>query len=270
MMYTKDNHTFVVCAYKESPYLEECVMSLMGQTVPSHVIMSTSTDNAYIRGIAEKYGLELYVNQSTEKGIAADWNFAYHQAQTPLVTLAHQDDRYDAHYVENMLSYVNRAKDPVIYFANYHEIRNGEVVATSTMLKVKRLLLRPLLSPRNWGKIRKKRAALRYGNPIACWSVCYVRARLPETVFVSNFKSNLDWEEWEKLSRLVGDFVYSPDIMTYHRVHEGSETSHTIREGNIRGQEDYAMFLRFWPAWIAKLLMRFYIRGQHYNVPENI
>ncbi len=30
---TLKNHTFVICAYKESPYLEECIQSLMNQRI---------------------------------------------------------------------------------------------------------------------------------------------------------------------------------------------------------------------------------------------
>ena len=37
------NHTFVICAYKESKYLEECIKSLINQTVKSNIIMTTST-----------------------------------------------------------------------------------------------------------------------------------------------------------------------------------------------------------------------------------
>ncbi len=47
-------HTFVVCAYKESKYLEECIMSLVNQEVKSHIIMVTSTPNEYISSMAEK------------------------------------------------------------------------------------------------------------------------------------------------------------------------------------------------------------------------
>lgn len=43
------DHTFAVCAYKESPYLEECLASLVRQTVSSNRIIVTSTDNDYIR-----------------------------------------------------------------------------------------------------------------------------------------------------------------------------------------------------------------------------
>ena len=38
-------HTFVICAYKESAYLEECILSLKQQTVKSNIIMITSTPN---------------------------------------------------------------------------------------------------------------------------------------------------------------------------------------------------------------------------------
>ena len=57
-----NKHTFVVCAYKESPYLEECIRSLENQTVPSHIILVTSTPNSYIEGTAKKHGVELFVN----------------------------------------------------------------------------------------------------------------------------------------------------------------------------------------------------------------
>ena len=48
-------HTFVVCAYKESQYLEECIQSVLNQNVKSKVIISTGTPNSYIKEIAEKY-----------------------------------------------------------------------------------------------------------------------------------------------------------------------------------------------------------------------
>ena len=42
-----------------------------------------------------------------------------------------------------------------------------------------------------------------------------------------------------------------------HRIHEESETSNLI-ENNIRLEEDYIMFKRYWPEPIAKFLMKFY------------
>ena len=51
-------HTFVICAYKESPYLEECVESLKNQEQQSNILMVTSTPNEYIEKISRKYGIE--------------------------------------------------------------------------------------------------------------------------------------------------------------------------------------------------------------------
>ena len=42
-----------------------------------------------------------------------------------------------------------------------------------------------------------------------------------------------------------------------HRIHEESTTSSLI-ENNIRLEEDYQMFCKFWPKPIAKFLMHFY------------
>ena len=51
MEYNLANHTFAVCAYKESKFLEECVLSLLSQTVKTNIIMATSTPNEYIEAI---------------------------------------------------------------------------------------------------------------------------------------------------------------------------------------------------------------------------
>ena len=40
----KNDHVFVVLAYRESPYLEACIRSLENQTVRSRMIIATSTE----------------------------------------------------------------------------------------------------------------------------------------------------------------------------------------------------------------------------------
>ena len=54
-----------------------------------------------------------------------------------------------------------------------------------------------------------------------------------------------------------GKFLYIPKELMQHRIHEESETSNLI-ENNIRLEEDYIMFKRYWPEPIAKFLMKFY------------
>ena len=36
------DHTFAICAYKESPFLQECIESLKKQTIATNIIMTTS------------------------------------------------------------------------------------------------------------------------------------------------------------------------------------------------------------------------------------
>ena len=96
------NHTFAICAYKESPYLEECIKSLKNQTVKSNIIMATSTPNDHIKNLAQKYEIQLFINNG-EKGIGQDWNFAVSNTKTDYVTVAHQDDVYCENYLEQIV-----------------------------------------------------------------------------------------------------------------------------------------------------------------------
>ena len=41
-------HTFVVLAYKESNYLEDCIKSVLNQKYKSNVVIATSTPNKFI------------------------------------------------------------------------------------------------------------------------------------------------------------------------------------------------------------------------------
>lgn len=94
-MQQKIIHTFAVCAYKDSPYLEECLRSVTSQTVKSEVICCTSTPSSYIRELTARYQVPLYVRDGASN-IREDWMFAYGKAQGRFVTIAHQDDRYRA------------------------------------------------------------------------------------------------------------------------------------------------------------------------------
>lgn len=267
MEFSAKDHTFAICAYGESPFLRECIESLQRQTIKTQIIMASSTDNQQIRGLAEEYGIPLFINRGPA-GIANDWNFAYHHSKTKLVTLAHQDDKYRPEYVEKMLAGINRAKYPLIYFTDYHELRDGREVSANRLLKVKRLMLSPLRLKALQGNRFVRRRILSLGNPVSCPSVTYIKEHLPATVFVPGFKSNIDWQAWEMLSKRKGEFVYEGFPLTFHRIHMESETSATINNGNIRAQEDYEMFLKFWPKWFAAFLMRFYIKGEESNAME--
>lgn len=263
MNYTAKNHTYALCAYKESDFLEDCVRSLLAQTVKSDIFIATSTPNEHINAVAEKYNIPVYINEG-EKGIGGDWNFAYSKADTPLVTIAHQDDIYEPEYTAAMLEYINKSKDPIIYFCGYAELRNGEKVYNNTLLKIKKLMLSPLNIKAFWTSRFVRRRILSFGCPICCPAVTFVKQRVGENPFTNDYLSDVDWQQWEIQSRKNGSFVYNKAPLMCHRIHEDSATTEIIGD-NKRTLEDYDMYLKFWPKFIAKLLVKGYSKSQTSN-----
>ena len=257
-------HTFVVCAYGESPYLDECVNSLVRQSCRSSVLIATSTPNELIRSVARKYELDLHV-QEGNSGISADWNYALSCAKTPLVTIAHQDDIYLPQYSERVLQVASRIDGLIIYFTNYGEIRDdGCVEDENTILKVKRCMLEPMKDGRCARSKFVRRRILSFGSAICCPSVTFNIENVEQPIFQQNMKCDLDWEAWERLSRCSGSFYYDSRLLMRHRIHRESETTHLIGD-NTRSREDLAMLKKFWPSPIAHIINRAYSKSQKSN-----
>lgn len=256
-------HSFAICAYKESKYLEECILSLKNQTIRSEIIMATSTPNEYISGLAKKYSIPLYVNEG-EGGITQDWNFALSKVSTKYATIAHQDDIYESGYAEYVVSEMDKMKRPLIAFTDYYETRNGQKVYDTTMLKIKRIMLAPLKIKAFRNSKFVRRRSLSLGDAICCPSVCMCLDNIERPIFHNKYRSCEDWEAWEKISRLKGAFVYIPKPLMSHRIHEESATTAIIHD-NARVQENYEMYCKFWPGFIAKLINRVYTKSEKSN-----
>lgn len=256
-------HTFVVCAYGESPYLEDCVKSVVSQTTESDICIATSTPNSLIDSVSRKYQIPLCIRDG-ESGIAEDWNFAISCAETDLVTVAHQDDVYLSGYSSRLLSVYAKNPDLLLFFTNYGELRNGEPVDSNGLLSVKRAMLFPIRDGRLMRSTFARRRILSFGSAICCPSVAFNLRYLQQPIFESTMKCDLDWQAWEKISRQKGAFYYDSRILMRHRIHEESETTHLI-EDNTRGREDLEMLGRFWPSCVARLIYRAYSTSQRSN-----
>ncbi len=256
-------HTFVICAYKESPYLEECILSLRNQAVKSSIIMVTSTPNEYIKKMGEKFQIPCYINNG-KGGITQDWNFGYACADSRYVTIAHQDDVYERDYLKTALRALEGSKRPLIYFSDYYEIRNGRKTEKNRLLQIKRLMLVPLRVRGLQGVKWVRRCILSFGTPICCPAVTFAVENLPKVIFRDHFRACEDWEAWEMISRLKGEFLYNTRRLMGHRIHEGSETS-AVLEDQLRTQEEYEMFCKFWPKRLAAVLSGLYSKGQKSN-----
>lgn len=250
------DHSFVICAYGESPYLKDCIRSLQEQSLSSRIFMVTSTANRYIRQLAAAYQIPLVVREGPSS-LAGDWNFAYQQADTRYVTLVHQDDLYRSSYLQEIYLAAGRVTTALLLFTDYCELRGGEYQRHNKLLQIKRFLLLPLKLPFLQKNKWLRRRILSLGNPICCPAVTFVKDRLPGKVFREGLSSNTDWEAWERLSKREGAFVYIPECCVSHRIHAGSTTTRVIA-GRQRAAEDYMMFQRFWPKCLAAVFCRFY------------
>ena len=261
-MYT--NHTFVICAYKESKYLEECIKSVLNQTVKSNVIMSTSTPNDFIRNMADKYNIPLFINTG-DKGIGQDWNFAVSNVKTDYVTVAHQDDIYKELYLEKITDKLEKGSNFVIAFTDYREIKNGQEIKLTKNLRIKKILLFPLKF------FRKSKFAkwfsLAFGSSICCPSVTINKKITGDNPYKTELKCDLDWDTWTKMAKYKEGFLYINKELMNHRIHEESETSNLI-ENNIRLAEDAFMLEKLWPKTFAKFIMKFYKNAVKTNKME--
>lgn len=258
-------HTFVVLAYKESPYLENCILSVLNQNYPSNVVIGTSTMNDYIQSMADKYNLSIIENKQSGKGIGYDFDFARTCVSSQLVTVAHQDDIYEKDYSNEIVKMFESNRNSTILFTDYYEIKNDSKVSTNTNLKIKRILLSPLRVLKSSNMKFIKRFILRFGNSICCPAVTFVNSNIPfDNIFSCPFKCDIDWYAWEKLSKVEGKFCYSKKLLMGHRVHEDSTTTDIINN-NIRTKEDFEMFCKFWPTGFAKLINNFYKKSENNN-----
>lgn len=255
-------HTFVILAYKKSMFLEECVKSVLAQEYQSEVTIATTTDNDFIRKIAKKYNLNIVIGEHTN--IGGDFDFAVSCAKTPLVTVAHQDDVYEHDYSKQIITAFEKYPNSSIIFSDYYEIRREEKVYTNTNLKIKRMLLFPIRIKKAAKSRWLKRSALRFGDAICCPAVSFVRKNCPKDIFASDFKCDVDWHAWEKLSNDKYSFVFVPQKLMGHRISEESTTTDIINQG-IRTKEDFEILQRFWPKPIAKILTKKYQKSEKSN-----
>ncbi|MGX7199734.1 glycosyltransferase family A protein [Enterococcus nangangensis] len=257
-------HTFVICSYKQSPYLEDCMQSCLSQlsvrNKKSKVILYTSTPDNVIRNLCKKYDIELFHKDGG--GIGRDWNNALSFVDTKYATIVHQDDIYLPNYGEKIIEEFEKVKDCNIVFSDYEENdATGAVRKRGLNLKIKTVALKIMFLSRNKTYQRRIYAL---GNFIACPAVSYNLERLKNFRFNEQLKMTLDWDAWERIMKLPGNIGFVQEKLMYHRIHEESETTVNTKD-HTREAEEFEMYKRYWGNDIAKFLMKFYVLNQKSN-----
>jgi cellulose synthase/poly-beta-1,6-N-acetylglucosamine synthase-like glycosyltransferase len=264
MINTDVSHTFVVCAYKKTPYLEECIQSLISQKSvkdkKSQIVLYTSTPNNYIEEICKKYEIPIYIGKGGS--IGADWNGALAAVQTKYVTIAHQDDIYEPDYGQKVIETFEKEETRNIVFSDYYEVdENTNRRERNLNLKIKTFGLKLLSLFENKSYQRRVYA---FGNFICCPAVSYNLERLKDFKFDEKFKMAVDWDAWERIMKRPGNIQYISLKLMAHRIHNESETTNNTVDKN-REKEEHLMFKRYWGKKMTSLLMKVYINNQKGN-----
>ncbi len=258
----KIQHTFCVIFYQKSAFLRECLSSLTNQTVKSAVVICTSTPTNELLSVARDFGIEVKINPKTGK--ANDWNFAYNQAKTPYVTLAHHDDVYFPEYTERLLKKFAEHSDALIGFSDYAEEFTSDTNISRTKsntlnLVVKRIILSIAFLHTSYIHSNfLKKITLCFGDTISCPTVMFNKSYLKSFKFHSKLQINLDWEAWWELANREGGFIWIRRQDVLHRIHHESHTSVALA-GNARQVEDLEMFRRIWPKPISTIIAMIYL-----------
>jgi glycosyltransferase involved in cell wall biosynthesis len=259
-------HTFVVPAFGHPAWLDECLDSLRQQTRPSSIVVTTSTPNEQVTGVAAAHGVPVVVN-AVCGGIAMDWNFALAQATTPWVTLAHQDDWYAPAYTERCLAAGSAARGPLLVFCGADERAEATGREVDNVL-IKRALCESIflggaaISAR-W----RKRLLLSFADPIPCPTVMLYREAARDFAFADGWKTALDWVAWLDLAGRDGAFVYVREPLVRRRVHAACATQIDLE---ARADEDMRILHRLWPAPLAAIIGRAYARSRRqYERPSD-
>lgn len=262
-MYTAKNHTFVICAYKENPYLEDTIKSLLNQTVKSDIILSTSTPNEHISNVCAKYDIPIIVNPMPHLA-GDDWNYGYNHAKTELITIVHQDDLYSKKFLEKTLEALNKAENPLLVFTDYGELKKGKKEESNVLLRIKRILNYPYKFKRVQKSIWIRKRWLGIGCAMCCPTVTFVKEKLGEDIFDTYYKNSCDYKTWVDLAEYKGSFVYVDEKLLLHRIYAESATTKNLSE-NIRKAEDFEIMSMLWPKPVAYIINSIYALSEKSN-----
>lgn len=259
-------HVFAISAYKESPYLEECILSLLAQEGGSEVFLCTSTPSEYLRKLSEQYHLPLFVRDG-QASLRDDWNFCLRTAReqgADLCTIAHQDDVYLPGYKKAVTEAFEAYEDRLPALVVFTGVSNINACSEKThggAEKVKKVLRFPLRYPvMNRSKFWK-RAALSFGNPVPCPACTYSLKELREDVFQTDSHFVTDWEALLKIAAKKGRLICIEKPLMNLRIHADQETARTMRDGE-RTAEEAAVFASLHTKPVAALLTDVYKNAQ--------
>ncbi len=222
-------HTFVILAHNESDDLEECIKSVVKQSVKSNIVIATSTPNDYILELASNYSIGVMINEE-ESNKGSDYNYAINAYESPLLTIAHQDDLYDRNYTKEILKSYKKNPDATIIFTDNYEISKDKKIIKSKRLFRKRYYLFPLSFSFFQKKTFFKMRPLTKDKFICTSSITFVKKNIQKNIFPVNLKYDNDWRGLIDLAKEKTKFVYIRKPLVGYRVDNMLYNDEKIKE----------------------------------------
>ena len=252
------DHAFVVMAFGHSPFLEGCLADLSRQSLRSKIAVVTSTPSARLEALAARVGADYFVN-GAGGGIGADWNFGLRITGARYVTLVHQDDVYDARFLEESMNLLS-THGAALSFTGYEEVNAHGKRTNSKLSRVKHLMDAFALGGARCPPLWRMRLYLSFGVALPCSSVTYDLSQLDGFSFATSYEANLDWDAWLRLIRARKVFARTSARLVGRRHNDLTATSRALVSG-ARRREDQEMFRRIWPRPLADLIAVAYRTG---------
>ena len=189
------------------------------------IIYMVDAPNNYI----EEFNCGITVNGEDEKGIGNDWNYGVEKAEGRFVTVTHQDDLYNRHYVEELKKAYERWPDMSVFMTDGVLIKDGKLTRGGAVEAVKKVLRLPWRFRGLCHLSAVKMSGLIFGNPVMCPSCSYGKDRISLPLFSDQYDFVLDWDCMRKLALKGGRFVCVEKPLLYYRVHDGAATKVCIK-----------------------------------------
>lgn len=232
-------HTFVILAYQESDDLEECIKSVLKQSVKSNILIATSTPCDYIMEMASLYSLGVMVNES-ESNKGNDYNFALNTINSPLITIAHQDDLYDRNYTKEILKVYEKQKDATIIFTDNYQIKEDKKIIKNKALRRSHYYLYPLKYRFFQNKKFFKLRSIRKEKFICTSGITFVMDNISIPLFPTNLYYDNDWKALLELAKENTRFVFIDKKLVGYRLENKRNTIDKIEEDEDILKENYS------------------------------
>jgi glycosyltransferase involved in cell wall biosynthesis len=230
--------TFAIPYFRNLSYLREAIASVLGQTIDNWEVvvvddagpepagdLIASFDDDRIR----------YVRNTSNLGLAGNWNECLSHVNAPLVTLLHSDDRLLPTYGEAVIHAAHEHPDAAAVFTDATIIGPDGEPARSLPDLAKRLIRRPHGDHDVLGDAGL--AGITRGNYIFCPTLCYRTSSLGVAPFDGSWNFMLDLDHMSTLL-LAGARLRAVRQPLYeYRRHDSNQTK-TLTDDSQRFEEE--------------------------------